>query len=94
MLYRLLHNYPAEVMCSIVSRNSRSSTGEITVRDKTDDARLFQFENGIPIESWFIDKEDRELLKLIPFLEHLHSLVRIEDYELAMITRFQWWNHF
>lgn len=33
-------------------------------------------DNGIPIESWFDDKADQELLRLLPFLE---SLVGVED---------------
>ena len=36
----------------------------------------FQVDNGIPIESWFDDRSDQELLLLLPFLE---SLVGIED---------------
>jgi CTD small phosphatase-like protein 2 len=33
----------------------------------------YHIDNGIPIESWFDDDEDTELLKLTGFLRSLHT---------------------
>lgn len=45
-----------------------------------------QLDNGIPIESWFDDRTDSELLKLQKFLE---TLIGVHDVRPCVRDKFQ-----
>eukprot|EP00039_Didymoeca_costata_P033119 m.40761 g.40761 ORF g.40761 m.40761 type:complete len:236 (-) comp9706_c0_seq2:847-1554(-) len=47
------------------------SLKETLIVDNSPNSYLFHPKNAVPITSWFDDKNDRELLDLIPFLENV-----------------------
>lgn len=54
--------------------------------DNSPHAYAYQPSNGIPIESWFDEDDDEELLKALSFLDELHPL---DDVRSAVIDHFR-----
>jgi CTD small phosphatase-like protein 2 len=50
--------------------------------------RVLQVDNGVPIESWYDDPSDCELMRLLPMLEELAG-ERAADVRPALRQRFR-----
>jgi len=53
---------------------------DVIIVDNSPLSYSFNKENGIPILTWFSDKNDKELLNLIPILEFLSCVNDVRDY--------------
>ncbi|CAI5718349.1 unnamed protein product [Peronospora destructor] len=59
---------------------------KVVLVDNSPHAFGYQVTNGIPIETWYEDEADAELLNLLPFLE---SLVDVDDVRPVLEKQFQ-----
>ncbi|CAI5735185.1 unnamed protein product [Peronospora farinosa] len=59
---------------------------KVVLVDNSPHAFGYQVTNGIPIETWYDDEADAELLNLLPFLE---SLVDVDDVRPVLEKQFQ-----
>jgi CTD small phosphatase-like protein 2 len=61
---------------SVLGRNIE----HLIIVDNSVQAFGYHLNNGIPIESWFSDESDKELLDLIPLLRHLKDVHDVRPY--------------
>jgi CTD small phosphatase-like protein 2 len=66
----------------VVGRDMR----KMVLVDNSPHAFGYQIDNGIPIESWFDDPDDTELLNLVRFLSTLHPC---KDVRTAVRSEFE-----
>ena len=53
---------------------------DVVIVDNSPLSYILHPDNGLPVQTWFEDKSDRELFKIIPILEFLSNVFDVRDY--------------
>ena len=79
LLYREHCTFYNGIFVKDMARLGRSLQNVIII-DNAPTSYLFQPENSLPSISWYEDKNDKELLEMVPILERLAYVPDVRDY--------------
>ena len=85
--YRLFRNHCTQINEIFVKelKNLGRELKDVIILDNSPMSYFLNPENGLPISSWFQDKNDRELFNIIPLLEFLSRVPDVRNYINAFI---------
>ena len=86
--YRLFREHCTLINTSFVKdlKKLGRDLKDVIIVDNSPMAYLLNNENGLPILTWFDDKNDRELYKIYQILEFLSSVPDVRDYICKMVV--------
>ena len=86
--YRLFREHCTLINTSFVKdlKKLGRDLKDVIIVDNSPMAYLLNNENGLPIITWFDDKKDRELYKILPILDFLSLVPDVRDYIGKMVV--------
>ena len=86
--YRLFREHCTLINTSFVKdlKKLGRDLKDVIIVDNSPMAYLLNNDNGLPILTWFDDKTDRELYKILPILEFLSLVPDVRDYICKMVV--------
>ena len=86
--YRLFREHCTLINSSFVKdlKKLGRDLKDVVIVDNSPMAYLLNNDNGLPILTWFDDKDDRELYKIIPILDFLSLVSDVRDYIGKMVV--------
>ena len=86
--YRLFREHCTLINSSFVKdlKKLGRDLKDVVILDNSPMAYLLNNDNGLPILTWFDDKDDRELYKVIPILDFLSLVSDVRDYICKMVV--------
>ena len=86
--YRLFREHCTLINTSFVKdlKKLGRDLKDVIIVDNSPMAYLLNNDNGLPILTWFDDKNDRELYKIVPILDFLSLVPDVRDYICKMVV--------